>query len=341
MPTRRSFLGLLGGGALAGPALVTVFGTGENVAAASPAVAGTVRTAFNWVPEVGWAPWYLADANGLFTTQGVTASFVYSGPNDRPVDQVVRAGEADVGVAADELQLIQANRQGADFVILGAMYQRSPNGFLWLAQTPIAAPRDLVGKRIGLNSGDRARVNAVFRINGLPADYQAVPMGLDPQPLVDGAADVMTCYVTNQPIRLQLQGIAVRSVPYSDFGLKSYGGVLFASRRYVETNRDLLTHYFAGLLGGVDANVADPNAVLPMLKAIDPNVDLAYSEAGNRAYNALLDSDYTKTHGRLMIDPAFVEGQVYPSYIAAGETNLPPVSQLLDPTVMADAHTLL
>jgi hypothetical protein len=85
----------------------------------------------------------------------------------------------------------------------------------------------------------------------------------------------------------------------------------------MSTNRDLLVHYFAGLLGGVDANVADPNAVPPLLKAMDPDVDLAYSGAGIRAYNALLDSDYTKTHGRLMIDPAFMEGQVYPSYIAA------------------------
>lgn len=340
MPTRRAFLGLLAGGALVGPPLLTAYGTGENIAAASPAVAGTVRTAFNWVPEVGWAPWYLADANGLFKVQGVAAPFIYRAPNERPVAEVLRAGEADVGVAADELQIIQANREGADFVILGAMYQRSPNGFLWLAETPIAAPRDLVGRRIGLNSDDRARVNAVFRINGLPVDYQAVPVGLDAQPLIDGAADVATCYVTNQPIRLQLKGIAVKSVPYSDFGLDSYGGVLFASKNYVEANRDLLVRYFAGLLGGVDANVADPTAVLPLLKGMDPNVDLAYSEAGNRAYNALIDSDYTRTHGRLMIDPAFVEGRVYPSYVAAGETNLPPVAQLLDPTVMADAHQL-
>ncbi|MGE2691116.1 ABC transporter substrate-binding protein [Mycolicibacterium pulveris] len=341
MPTRRSFLGLLAGGALAGPSLLTACGSGENVVAAAPAVAGTVRTAFNWVPEVGWAPWYLADANGLFKAQRVTTPYVYRAPNDRPVAEILRAGEADVGVAADELQIIQANREGADFVILGAMYQRSPNGFLWLAETPIAVPSDLVGKRIGLNSDDRARVNAVFLINGLPSDFRPVPLGLDAQPLLDGAADVVTCYVTNQPIRLQLKGIGVKSVPYSDFGLKSYGGVLFASRNYVEANRDLLVRYFAGLLDGVDANVADPTAVLPLLKGMDPSVDLAYSEAGNRAYNALIDSDYTRTHGRLMVDPAFVQNAVYPSYLAAGETNLPPVSQLLDPTVLADAHNLV
>ena len=41
-----------------------------------------------------------------------------------------------------------------------------------------------------------------------------------------------------------------------------------------------------------------------------------------------------------MIDPAYLEGEVYPSYEASGETDLPPVSELLDVTVMTDAHEL-
>ena len=65
-------------------------------------------------------------------------------------------------------------------------------------------------------------------------------MSFDPQPLIDGDVDAITCYVTNQPIQLQLQGIATKSAPFSDFGLKAYGDVLFASKEYVEANRDLL-----------------------------------------------------------------------------------------------------
>ncbi len=147
---------------------------------------------------------------------------------------MLAAGDADIGVASDELQLIQANKEGADFVILGAMYQRSPNGMVWLADTQIATAKDLVGKRLGLTTGDEIRVNAIFKINGLEPDYETVPMSFDPQPLIDGDADAITCYVTNQPIQLQLQGIANKSLPNSDFGLKAYGDVLFASKKYVD-----------------------------------------------------------------------------------------------------------
>ena len=67
-------------------------------------------------------------------------------------------------------------------------------------------PEDLVGKRIGGVQGDQIRIDAVFKINDLESDYEFVPMSFDPQPLVDGEMDLITCYVTNQPIQLQLQG---------------------------------------------------------------------------------------------------------------------------------------
>jgi ABC-type nitrate/sulfonate/bicarbonate transport system substrate-binding protein len=371
MHNRRTFLGysarLLGGAVLVGPFLAACGGdddddagsattSGAGTAAGSATttagssggsaagVTGTVRTAFNWVPDVEWASWYLADSNGLFSGRGVTTPFVHGGPNTPAVAQVLAAGDADIGVASDELQLIKANAEGADFVILGAMYQRSPNGLCWLSTTQISSVEDLVGKRLGLTTGDQIRVDALFRVNGLEPDYETVQMSFDPQPLIDGDPDAITCYVTNQPIQLQLQGIDATSMPNSDFGLKAFGDVLFASRAYVEANRDLLVQYFAGLLAGVEANVADPEAVLPLLSDVygkDADIDLEYSAPGNLAYIALLDSDYTEANGRLMIDPDYLEGEVWPSYEAAGETDLPPVSEILDPTVIADAQQLL
>ena len=307
-------------------------------------VIGTVVTAFNWVPDVEWSSWYLADSLGFFAARGVEVEFLHGGPNTPAVAQVLAAGDANVGVASDELQLIQANSEGADYVILGAMYQRSPNGLVWLAETEISSVEDLVGKRIGLTTGDQIRVDALFRVNDLEPDYETVQMSFDPQPLLDGDADVITCYVTNQPIQFELDGVEAVSMTNSDFGLKAFGDVLFASKAYVEENRDLLVQYFAALIEGVEANVADPTAVIPLLTDVygkDAEIDPVYSEAGNPAYIALLDSDYTEANGRLQIDPEYLEAEVYASYEAAGETDLPPVSELLDATVMADAHAAL
>lgn len=364
--SRRTFLvnaALLGGAAAFGSAVLAACGdddedtstattaatagTSADTAApttgSAPASLGTVRTAFNWTVDVEWSAWYLADSQGLFKAKGVDVEFTHGGPNTPAVAQVVAAGDADVGVASDELQLIQANAAGADFVILGAMYQRSPSGFCWLADTPITDAKSLLGLKLGLTTGDEIRVDALFKVNGLEPDYETVPMSFDPQPLVDGDADAITCYVTNQPIQLALRGIEAKSAPFSDFGLKAFGDVLFASKKYVEANRDLLVAYFAGLIAGIKANVADPEAVIPLLTDVygkDVEIDVEYSKAGNPAYIALLDSDFTDANGYLSIDPAYLENEVYTSYEAAGETDLPPVAELLDATVIADAQKL-
>ena len=103
--------------------------------------------------------------------------------------------------------------------------------------------------------------------------------------------------------------------------------MIFASKAYIDANRELVVAYLAGLIAGIKANVADPTAVLPMLTdnyGKDTEIDLVYSEAGNPAYIALLDSAFTETNGLLSIDPAYLESEVYPSYEAAGETDLPP-----------------
>jgi ABC-type nitrate/sulfonate/bicarbonate transport system substrate-binding protein len=354
MTTRRAFIShsarLMGGAVLLGPSLLAACGDDDDSTSTSDTGGsgakslGTVRTAFNWVVDVEWSAWYLADSNGLFAERGVGVEFVHGGPNTPAVAQVLAAGDADVGVASDELQLIKANAEGSDFVILGAMYQRSPNGMCWLASTDITTVEDLVGKKLGLTTGDEIRVDALFKVNGLEPDYETIPMSFDPQPLIDGTADAITCYVTNQPVQLGLQGIDAKFATNSDFGLKAFGDVLFASKKYVEQNRDLLVAYFAGLIAGTKANQADPEAVIPLLTdkyGKDAEIDAEYSKAGNPAYIALYESDFTKANGLLSIDPDYLTNEVYPSYEAAGETDLPPVSELLDASIIADAHKLV
>ena len=80
------------------------------------------------MPDIEWAAWYLADANGHFAEHGVTSELGHGGPNTPAVVQVLAAGDGNIGLAGDELEIIKANAEGADFVTIGAMYQRNPLG---------------------------------------------------------------------------------------------------------------------------------------------------------------------------------------------------------------------
>ena len=132
------------------------------------------------MPDVEWSAWYLADANGLFADRGVDVRARHGGPNTPAVAQVLAAGDADIGVAGDELQLIKANNEGADFVALGAMYQRVAARPDVARRAPNRHAEDLVGKRIGGPQGDQIRIDAMFRVNGLRARLRVRPDELRP-----------------------------------------------------------------------------------------------------------------------------------------------------------------
>ena len=117
---------------------------------------------------------------------------------------MLATGEGNIGLSASELDIIKANNEGQDFVILGAMYQRNPLGLTWMTETGHRSRRRPRRQRIGGPQGDQVQIDAMFKANGLEPDYTFVPMGFDPQPLADGEMDAIASYVTNQPIQLRL-----------------------------------------------------------------------------------------------------------------------------------------
>ena len=318
---------------------------GTTTGATTPGITGTVATVFNWLPDIEWSAWYLAEDRGYFADRGVESSLIHGGPNAAAVPQVLASGEGNIGISASELDIIRANDEGQDFVIIGAMYQRNPLGLTWMTATGIETVQDLVGKRIGGPQGDQVQIDALFKVNGLePSDYEFIPMGFDPQPLVDGEMDAIASYVTNQPLQLQLQGHDVSAKPYSDLGLPSYGDILFASRAWLDENHDLVVAYLAGLLQGALDNRADPTESLPILLetyAADAEISEEYATLANPEYIALMDSPYTDEHGILSVDPARMADEVLPVLETAGETDLPTVEEFLDTSFLEEAHATL
>lgn len=324
----------------AGATGATTSGTSTG---STPSVTGTIATVFNWLPDIEWSAWYLADDRGYFSDRGVESTLIHGGPNAAAVPQVLATGEGNIGLSASELDIINANKEGQDFVILGAMYQRNPLGLTWMTETGIETVQDLVGKRIGGPQGDQVQIDAMFRANGLEPDYTFVPMGFDPQPLADGEMDAIASYVTNQPIQLRLQGYDASAKPYSDFGLPSYGDILFASKAWLDANGDLVVAYLAGLLDGVNANIDDPSASLPILMAsygADNEINEEYAAAANPEYIALMTSPFTDANGLLMVDLARVQDEILPALETAGSTDLPTAEALVDTSYLEQAHSL-
>ena len=137
-----------------------------------------------------------------------------------------------------------------------------------------------------------------------------------------------------------MQGHDVTAAPFSDFGLTVYGDVIFASQKWLDDNRDLAVRYFPGLLAGVDAHVADPDSMIPIMMenyGADTELDEEFETQANVEFIKLMQNDFTDANGLLSIDLDFVRDSVFPAYVAAG-TAVPDIDVLFDVTIAQDAR---
>ena len=299
----------------------------------------TVTTQLQWIKDVQNAAWWVADAQGYFRAEGVESNTLAGGPSLSSVESVVAAGRADVGF--DQLEkIIDANHQGEDFVIFGALYQSDPAALLSLPAHPVRTARDIVGKRLGLQQGARVFIDAIMRVNHLPPNYSEVVVGFDPAPLVEGACDAYLCFVTNQPLTLAARNVPAVTATFDQLGYETYTDCLFCTRDYLTKNRDTLVRYVRALQRGWATNAHDP-ALAAHLAATVYGAALGLDEkqqlAVNRAQIPLLESAGTRAHGRMWIDPQRVTGPIYTTLRATGRANLPPVDRLVDSSIVAEA----
>jgi ABC-type nitrate/sulfonate/bicarbonate transport system substrate-binding protein len=294
-----------------------------------------------WIKNVEFGGYWVADDQGMYAAEGIAPTFLAGGPDVNP-ENVVAGGGADIGLTGGLGFIVDAIAAGSDLVVFGTTFQTAPAGLLSLAKNPVRTPQDLVGKKIGAQQGARQIIDAIFSINKLPAgQYTFVPVGFDPAPLVQGACDVYTCFITNQPLTLKDQGIDYVTVTYSALNFPDYADALFAKRSFVQSNRDALVGFLRGSIRGWEADIADPGTAV-QLAVNKYGVDLALSEhqqaAENDAQIPLLQNDLTRSKGLFWLDPDFVAGPVYTALAASGRTSLPDVNDLLDLSLLQDAY---
>jgi ABC-type nitrate/sulfonate/bicarbonate transport system substrate-binding protein len=314
--------------------------TASRAMAAPPAAGQPLNVQLLWIKNVEFGGYFLADDRGMYADEGVAPTFLAGGPDVIP-ENVVAGGGADVGLSGALAFIVDANAAGSDLVVFASTFQTAPAGLLSLASKPVRTPQDLVGKRIGAQQGARRTIDAIFAINNLPAgQYTFVPVGFDPAPLVEGACDVYTCFVTNQPLILKDQGIDSVTVTYADLGFPDYANALFAKRSYLQANGDVLVGFLRASIRGWQANIADPAPAVKL--AVEKyGVDLGLSEhqqaAENDAQIPLLQNDLTRAKGLFWLDPDFIAGPVYTAFRASGRSNLPDVTDLVDLSLLQEA----
>jgi ABC-type nitrate/sulfonate/bicarbonate transport system substrate-binding protein len=330
-PTRRSLL-------LAGAAGVAV---SLMPRAAWAQTATPISTAFGWISNVEYAGFWTALEQGYFAEEGIDADYISGGPQ-APDTLVSLAADNSQISTANWLPILDAIEQGNDFVILGATWQRSPAAMISLAAKPLRTPEDLVGARIlAQNPSDSVIIDAILNKAGLPLEYEIIPTGFSPEPLLAGDGDFYFAFATNQPITLEglgmVEGEDFFVTLLDDLGYQVKQGLLVSKRDFIAENREAVVGYLRAYLRGWQYAIDNPTYA-PQIVIDNYGADLGLDPAQQQRQMELQIPLVAPAEGGqlFLFDPAVIDVDMRPIAETSGRT-VPPTDELVDLSLLEEA----
>jgi len=299
--------------------------------------------ALGWVPNVEYANFWIALDQNLFEKEGAPLKYLAGGPNaPQPVIEIA-AGQANIG-DTDWLPLLDALAHGNDFVILASLFPVAPTGLISLPRRPVRAPADLIGARLLVQGPAERRVlDATFKLNHLPPDYQFVPVGFSPEALLAGAGDAYYCFITNQPLTLESmglkQGVDFFVTRMYDLGYRVPSALIVTRRATLDSRREMLTGYLRALLRARAINLrnAEYAATLAVTRyGGDLGLDLKQQTRLNALQTPLEIAP--STGHPFWIGEEELTGAMYEVAAITGRTGLPDPWRLLDGSLLVEAY---
>lgn len=226
-----------------------------------------VRLPMGYIPNVQYAPFYLAVERGYFADAGFEIEFDYSFETDGVA--LVGASELPFAVVSGE-QVLLGRAQGLPIVYVAAWYQGYPVAIVAKAESGIEIPHDLVGTRIGLPGlfgANYIGLRALLRENGISeGDVTLDSIGFNQvQALAADQEEAVVGYANNEPIQLEAQGYAVNVIRVSDYVDLAANGIL-TNESMITEHPEQVRAFVAAFLHGLADAIADPDAAFEVSK---------------------------------------------------------------------------
>ncbi len=249
-----------------------------------------IRLPMGYIPNVQYAPFYVAVERGYYRQEGLEVEFDYSWETDAMA--LVGANELQFAVVSGE-QVPLARAQGLPVVYVMAWWHDYPVGVAAPIESGIDSPQDLVGKRVGipcLCGASYVGYQALLNAEGIdPASVTLDVIGYTQvEALLAGREDAVVIYANNEPVQLAAQGMPVTVLRTADYVPLASNG-LITNEATIAERPELVRAMVRASLRGLADTLADPDTAFEICKKFVEGLDQADQAVQRQVLQASLE----------------------------------------------------
>jgi NitT/TauT family transport system substrate-binding protein len=239
----------------------------------TPPAPEKITLAMGFVPNVQFAPFYVAEDKGYFAEQNLAVHFDYGMETD--LLKLVGVGELQFAVASGD-QVILARAQGLPVVYVLNWYRRFPVCVVSLKEKSIKGANDLVGKRVGIPATEGASYigwRALLHAEGMDeAQVNLQVIGYTQvASLTEDRVDAAVCYALNEPVQLGQAGYSIDVMYVADYtDLISNG--LITNEQTITERPELVQRLVRAVLRGLECTIEHPDEAFAICKQYVPEI---------------------------------------------------------------------
>jgi NitT/TauT family transport system substrate-binding protein len=240
-----------------------------------------VSLRLKWLHQAQFAGNYVAAKMGYYTNQGLVVDLQPINLDENTI-QAVADGKIDFGISGAD-DVILARAKGIPVKAIAVIYKINPAAVISLEGKGINEPKDLIGKKVGLQKGNPIEYlfNVMLESKGIKlSEVKKVAIGYDASELLTGKVDAIVGYITNEPDMVIQAGQKPKSILMADYGVNMYADVLFASDKLIETKPAMVERFVKATLDGWQY------AIEHEVEAVD--ITLEYAKDSKKSHEAYM-----------------------------------------------------
>jgi len=233
----------------------------------------SVKIAMGYIPNVQFAPYYVAVEKGYFRDEGIDVTFDYGMATD--IMSLVANGSVDFGVS-DGDQVIIAREKGVPVRVVYTMYVKYPVGIVALEESGITDVRSLAGKRVGTPVPYGSNYFGLQVILGSESmtlkDIDLIFIGYTQiESLLAGRVDASVVFINNEPVVLGDMGKSIRVIEAYPI-TPMVSAAIIAGERLIKQDPDLVRRFVRAVSRASVYALENREKVLPLIKKYVPTL---------------------------------------------------------------------